>query len=72
MSIGGHGDEKVRIVVSESSESRQHSENFMGCTVVPFHSPLVSALKGVRQLMNLLIVNMISTDLKPVTCNVQF
>ena len=33
VSIGGHGDEKVRIVVSESSEGWQHSENFMGCTV---------------------------------------
>ena len=31
--IGGHGNEKVRIVVSESSEGRQHSENFMGCNV---------------------------------------
>ena len=25
-SIGGHGNEKVRIVVSESSEGRQHSK----------------------------------------------
>ena len=33
LSIRGHGNEKVRIVVSESSEGRQHSENFMGCTV---------------------------------------
>ena len=34
VSIGGHGNEKARIVVSESSEGRQHSENFMGCTVI--------------------------------------
>ena len=33
VSIGGHGNEKVRIVVSEYSEGRQHSENFIGCTV---------------------------------------
>ena len=36
-SIGWHGNERVRIVVSESSEGRQHSENFMGCTVLHFH-----------------------------------
>ena len=35
-SIGGHGNEKVRIFVSESSEGRQHSENFKGCTVGPW------------------------------------
>ena len=34
MSIGGHGRELVKIVVSETSEGRQHSENFMGCTVI--------------------------------------
>ena len=33
VSIRGHGNEKVRIIVSESAEGRQHSENFMGCTV---------------------------------------
>ena len=32
-SIGWHGKEKMRIIVSESSEGTQHSENFMGCTV---------------------------------------
>ena len=32
-SIGWHGNEKVRIIVSESSEGREHLENFMGCTV---------------------------------------
>jgi len=37
VSIGGHGNEKVRIVVSDSSEGRQHSENFMDCTVYHFY-----------------------------------
>ena len=32
-SIGGNGNEKVRIIVSESIEGRKHSENCMGCTV---------------------------------------
>ena len=36
VSIGGHGNEKVRIIVRESSEGRQHSENLMGCTVKYF------------------------------------
>ena len=35
VSIRRHGNEKVRIFVSESSEGRQHLENFMGCTVGP-------------------------------------
>ena len=33
VSIRGHGNEKMRIVVSESSEGILHSENCMGCTV---------------------------------------
>ena len=35
LNIGGHGSEKVRIVVSASYEGRRHSENFMGCTFQP-------------------------------------
>ena len=35
--IWKHGNEKVRIVVSESSEGKQHLENFMGCTVSMQH-----------------------------------
>ena len=33
VSIRGHGNEKVRIIVSGYSEGRQHLENFMVCTV---------------------------------------
>ena len=34
LSIWKHGNEKLRILVREPSEGKQHSENFMGCTVI--------------------------------------
>ena len=45
VSIRGHGNEKVRIIVSESSVVRQHSENCMYCTeLMPITMPVIRNL----------------------------
>ena len=78
MSIREHGSELARIVVSASSEGRQHLENFMGCTVCVVNvrhyqiGRLIDRLPHEYQQLMLLRVNILAASpLKNVFANFQ-